>query len=208
MSSTRRGLRHVSTRKLRDTLCGLPRTAAQVRTEPVDSVASLLGLTPEDMQGRARGLPTEEDAALRSFAHRLAARSKHPRRAPLRIVVYGTSITAGVMLGRYGGNFSFSRLLEARLQRRYGSTAVTVSTFGYNAATLNYMHNCVDSLLSTPADLCTLPHAHAHHRARTPPHARRETPLFLPTTTPVPLSCADIIEYHEGQVPIVSKPQP
>ena len=180
----------------------------QVRTEPVDSVASLLGLAPEDMQGRARGLPTEEDAALRSFAHRLAERSKHPRRAPLRIVVYGTSITAGVMLGRYGGNFSFSRLLEARLQRRYGSTAVTVSTFGYNAATLNYMHNCVDSLLFTPADLCTLPHTHVHRRARTPPHARRETPLFPPTTTPVPLSCADIIEYHEGQVPIISKREP
>jgi len=145
---------------------------------------SLLGLAPEDLQGRARGLPTQEDAALRSFAYRLAARSKHPRRAPLRIVVYGTSITAGVTLGRYGGNFSFTHLLEARLQRRYGSNAVSVSTFGYNAATLNYMHNCVDSLLAIPADLCTPPHAHAHARPLYAPRTR--TPLLLHTTTPAP----------------------
>ena len=164
----------------------------QVRTEPVDSVASLLGLAPEDMQGRARGLPTEEDAALRSFAHRLAARSKHPRRAPLRIVVYGTSITAGVMLGRYGGNFSFSRLLEARLQRRYGSTAVTVSTFGYNAATLNYMHNCVDSLLFTPADLCTLYRTHTYTAAHALHRTHAVRPRCFPPRPPLSPSPAQI----------------
>ena len=128
-------------------------TTVQVSTKPVDSIASLLDLAPEDLQGRARGLPSLQDAALRSFAHRLATHSEQPGRAPLRIAIYGTSITAGVLLGRYGANFSFSHLLEARLQRRYGSAAVTVSIFGYNAATLQYMHHCVDSLLSEPADL-------------------------------------------------------
>lgn len=130
----------------------------RVSDEPVGTdLSSLLGLSPTERLGlpAARAQPPrDEDDALHAFAQRLAMHSSRPSDSerPLRIAVYGTSITAGVALG-YGANHTFPRGLEARLRRRYGAGAVSVSTYGFNAASLSYMRHCVDSLLPEAADL-------------------------------------------------------
>ena len=81
------------------------------------------------------------NAALRHFAHRL----KH-QTGPLRVAVYGTSVSDG----------AYPRLFVDGLRRRFPHANLSLSVRAYPGAHLSFMRNCVDSMMPESADLYVL----------------------------------------------------
>lgn len=100
------------------------------------------------------GLPTAVhraavDTAFGAFARRLA-RPAAEGGAPLTIVTFGTSVTAG-----FGGDLanSFSGVLERLLRARYPASPLRVVQRAFPSATPAFLRQCVESLAPEAADL-------------------------------------------------------
>jgi hypothetical protein len=108
------------------------------RLVPPGSDPRDLLLTREQLHaGIAHG---KADCRLRRFAHALEQVGP-----PLKVVIYGTSISAGNHCEQYGP--SFVELLEVMLRARYRHRNVTVSAYAYPGASPVFMYACIDSML-------------------------------------------------------------
>ena len=94
-------------------------------------------LSPAELAAAA---PLTNASDLRCLAQKLAGG------APLRLVMFGTSVTAGNRCNaRHGSNFP--TLTAQLLNRRFPKANVTLSVFSYPGASPVFMRSCLDTLL-------------------------------------------------------------
>ncbi len=113
---------------------------------PLAAAPADIALTPAELAAAA---PTAADPAMRCFARRLEAQDAS---RPLRIAMFGTSVTAGNRCRAHGANFP--QLLLQLLGRRAPAANLTLDVYSYPGASPTFMRSCFRTLLpAASADL-------------------------------------------------------
>ena len=105
---------------------------------PLAAAPADIALTPAELDAAA---PTAADRRAR-FTRRLEAQDAS---RPLRIAMFGTSVTAGNRCRAHGANFP--QLLLQLLGRRAPAANLTLGVYSYPGASPTFMRSCFRTLL-------------------------------------------------------------